>query len=869
MHFSLTTKILIIFLVLSMVSLVVVGSFSFINMWKVSDYVLKSSTALGEIAISDSTNVMENLGAQIIEQKSRDVVKQCEIYIKSHPNMRLTDLQKSTEFQKIAVQPVGKTGYTALIEYAIPACRFHINPKIVNLDLHTLAKKLPGFWGVMSLCQEGKESFGYYDWEEADGSIKKKYMHIIPIKAKTADGIEMSMAATTYIDEFSKPVEAIKGKMSASIQKNKEHIEKQINDTQNTFIGIFITILLLLVAGLASLLSRTITQPIKMLKKGSEAVGKGDLDYKVEVKTGDELEELADSFNKMSSDLKKYIDELRLVKEKEREELIRWNKRLEEKVEERTRELDITNKQLQEVSQAKSAFLANMSHELRTPLNSIIGFSEILLEKTFGEMNEKQTKYANNIYTSGKHLLTLINDILDLSKVEAGKIELKIEEFSLQEILTECQTLVKSLAGKKNIWLEVKIEGISTIKADPVRFKQIMYNLFSNAIKFTPDKGRVDVTAKPVDEMVQITVQDTGIGIAKEHYEKVFDEFQQIDSSYSKQYQGTGLGLPLTRKLVELHGGKIWLESEPGKGSTFTFTIPQGKGSGVRSQGSGEEEILTPEEKGGGPVVLVVEDEEQARELLTVYLEEGGYQVAYAVDGEEAIKKAREIKPYAITLDVILPKKSGFEVLQELKILPETRDIPVIIVSMIDNKEQGLGLGAVDYLIKPVDKNRLTLSLEKHNFTTKAKEKAINILVVDDNPQDIELISSMLEPEGFGIIKAYGGEEGIEIATEKQPDAIILDLMMPEVNGFEVVQILKKDKRTKNIPIIICTSKDLTKEDMQLLNSNIVSIMQKGKCSKEELLEELKKIEKRERIQNPEYRIQNTKYKIQDTEYRI
>ncbi|MEW6096861.1 MAG: ATP-binding protein [bacterium] len=247
-----------------------------------------------------------------------------------------------------------------------------------------------------------------------------------------------------------------------------------------------------------------------------------------------------------------------------------------------TTELNITNKQLQEATEAKSRFLANMSHELRTPLNSIIGFSEVLLEKTFGELNEKQTKYINNIYTSGKHLLTLINDILDLSKVEAGKIELNIQEIPLKETLSECETLVKTLASKKNLLLEFKIEDISTIKADPTRFKQIMYNLLSNAIKFTPEGGRVNVDAKPIDKMVQISVTDTGIGIAKENYQKVFEEFEQVDSAYSRQYAGTGLGLPLTKKLIELHGGKIWLESELEKGSTFTFTIPQQPGESVR-----------------------------------------------------------------------------------------------------------------------------------------------------------------------------------------------------------------------------------------------------------------------------------------------
>ncbi|MEW6617947.1 MAG: FumA C-terminus/TtdB family hydratase beta subunit [bacterium] len=377
------------------------------------------------------------------------------------------------------------------------------------------------------------------------------------------------------------------------------------------------------------------------------------------------------------------------------------------------KELALANKQLQEANQAKSQFLANMSHELRTPLNSIIGFSEVLLEETFGSLQEKQKKYLSNILTSGKHLLILINDILDLSRVEAGKVELKIEEILPKEIFNECQTLIKNMASKKGISLDFKVEGISTIKADPVRFKQIMYNLLSNAIKFTPERGRVDVLARPVDEMVQISVQDTGIGIAREDQEKVFEEFKQIDSSYAKQYAGTGLGLPLTRKLVELHGGKIWLESEPGKGSTFTFTIPERVES---KQQEAEYKVQKLEDK---PTILVVEDESQSRELLTIYLEKAGYQVVYAVDGEEAIRKAKEIKPSAITLDLILPKKSGFEVVKELKSLPETKEIPIIIISMTDNKELGFSLGASDYLLKPVDKNELLLKLKKHSVMKK------------------------------------------------------------------------------------------------------------------------------------------------------
>jgi signal transduction histidine kinase/CheY-like chemotaxis protein len=569
-------------------------------------------------------------------------------------------------------------------------------------------------------------------------------------------------------------------------------------------------------------IARRISDPIHKLNDGANLISNGQLGLAIDIDSNDEIGDLAQSFNAMTAKLKSS------------------HENLEQKVKERTKELAIANAQLQEASQAKSEFLANMSHELRTPLNSVIGFSEVLQEKTFGELNEKQARYVGNILTSGKHLLGLINDILDLSKVEAGKIELRHEEFSLPDLLNESQTLVNTIATKKNISLESKVEeGISRITADLTRLKQVMYNLLSNAIKFTPDGGKISVYAKPSDSMVLISVTDTGIGIKPDDQETIFEEFYQVDSSYARQYQGTGLGLALTRKLVELHGGKIWVESEVGKGSKFTFTIPQ-----RLEEAPAVEEIPAPTEpeEEGKPPILVVEDERQASELLTLYLEEGGYQVAHAFDGVEAIERAKEIKPNAITLDMILPKKDGLEVLRELKTLPETKDIPIIIISIVENKELGLSLGAADYLIKPIDKQELLHKLGEYNLTTKVKEASINILVVDDNPQDVELLTIILEQEGFSVIKAYGGKEGIDLAIDKNPDAIILDLLMPEINGFEVVQRLKDHPNAKDIPIFIYTTKDITEEDRRILNNYVISIKEKGKSSKEELLNNIRKV---------------------------
>ncbi|MBE9593791.1 MAG: response regulator [Proteobacteria bacterium] len=812
-------------LVVVIISLALIGSIAFISMSRVNNLALKNVNVLGECAINDSTSALENLGAQIIGQKAKDVARQCEIYIKSHPGMTVADLQASAEFQEIAVQPVGETGYTALTDYETLACRFHKSPKLVDLDLHTLAQKLPGFWGVMEPTKGGKISFGYYDWEDPDGSIRNKYMYITPINAKTADGIGMHVAATTYIDEFLNPIVEIEDRINSVTEATRDSMDEQANYMQKIFIGSIFGILFTAFL-IASLLSRIITKPIIGLAKSSDAIGRGELEQKVVVNTEDEIGELADSFNTMAIKLKNSYEDL------------------EQKVSERTRELAIANKQLQEASQAKSEFLANMSHELRTPLNSIIGFSEILQEKTFGDLNERQKRYVSNIHTSGKHLLGLINDILDLSKVEAGKIELNYEEFPLKEMLSECQTLVNTMASKKNISLGFKVaDGLSTINADPTKFKQIMYNFLSNAIKFTPDGGTVNVAAKPENGMVQVSVKDTGIGIAKGHQDMIFEEFYQVDSSYSKQYKGTGLGLPLTKKLVELHGGEIWVESEPEKGSTFSFSMPLRAEKELIEAPAVEEEKVSIKEE-GRPTILVVEDEKQASELLALYLEEAGYQVVCAFDGVEAIEKAKELKPSIITLDIILPKKEGLDVLRELKSLPETKDIPVIIISIVENNELGLSLGAADYLIKPIDKKELIRKLGDFGFATKVKEKPVNILVVDDNPKDIELMTSILEPEGFGVIKAYGGKEGIDLAIEKQPNAIILDLLMPKVSGFEVVHRLKKHPKGKDIPIFIYTAKDLNEEEKQSLNDNVISIMQKGKYSKEDLLKDIKRVRK-------------------------
>lgn len=541
-------------------------------------------------------------------------------------------------------------------------------------------------------------------------------------------------------------------------------------------------------------------------------------------------------------------------------------------------ELDIKSQELEKASRLKSDFLANMSHELRTPLNSIIGFSDLIQDETFGTLNQKQLKYINNILTSGKHLLSLINDILDLSKIEAGKIELYYEKFDISTVFNEVKTVITPLATKKNIVIQHNFDPeLTSIKADKGKIKQVFYNLISNAIKFSPQNGTIVIEGQRNGNMLQISIKDNGIGISKENQKKLFKPFVQVDASASRAYSGTGLGLALVKQFVEIHGGNVWLESELGKGSTFIFTIliedemkipktvkeleyksevktkneqaPIMQVPMLKENAEAEinETIEIPkivEPKGGTgdePLILVVEDEKEASELLTIALNKAGYRVVTAYRGKDALKIVKTLKPFAITLDVMLPGMDGWEVLNSLKNNPNTCNIPVIIISMVDNKEIGFALGAVDYFIKPVDKNTLFATLD--NLEGGLGKELIKVLVVDDEPNAVELIALMIEPQGYEAIRAYGGQEGINKAFKEHPDLLILDLMMPVVSGIDVISELKLNPETKDIPIIICTAKDLTDDDLKVLKNNVVSIMRKGMFTNKDILNEIKKYE--------------------------
>ena len=494
---------------------------------------------------------------------------------------------------------------------------------------------------------------------------------------------------------------------------------------------------------------------------------------------------------------------------------------------------------------AKSDFLAKMSHELRTPLNSIIGFSEMLQDKSFGALNEKQHRYVSNVLTSGRSLLQLINDILDLSKVESGHMDLALSEFDVRTALAEVRTIVGTLVNKKHLGLEVEAEGgLPTLEADQGKVKQVLYNLLSNAIKFTPEGGNIRVTARRASEIearengewIEIAVADTGIGLRPEDKQRIFGEFEQVDASYTRDQEGTGLGLALSRKLVELHGGWIWVESEPGAGSIFRFVLPFAQRAGTR-----EGEAVDGQHKSskGGPLILVVEDDQLTRELLEHQLADAGYRVAHATTGEQAVALAKELRPAGITLDILLPDGDGLGVLAQLKSLPETRDIPVIVVSITEHQELGVSLGAMDWVVKPLNRSDF-LAAVRRVFARTGSKGAARVLVVDDEPPAVELLTDMLGSQGYRVLSASDGRRGIEVARAERPDLIVLDLLMPGATGFEVVRELRMHPESREIPILIFTVKDLSSEERERLRGSVQAIVTKGATG--DLLRELARV---------------------------
>lgn len=504
------------------------------------------------------------------------------------------------------------------------------------------------------------------------------------------------------------------------------------------------------------------------------------------------------------------------------------------------RELQIKNEQAEEANRAKSVFLANMSHELRTPMNAIIGFSEILVERLQDKVEPKYVGFLRSILQSGQHLLNIINDILDLSKVEAGKMEIYPETFTVSTAVESVCQVMKGLSAKKNIQFEVELApDVTTIESDHAKFKQILYNLLSNAVKFSKSGSVVRIRGHRTSDMLIMSVIDKGIGIAPEDIALIFDEFRQLDASASRPQGGTGLGLSLVRKFVELQKGKVGVISKVGEGSEFTFSLPlRFSGAAIPSPiVSASGHVVPPGER-----ILVVEHDDETYDTLSAYLQSAGYLPIRARTGNEALELARVMRPRAVTLDLALPDVEGWQVLRDLKFDASTADIPVIIVSMVDHSEIAFSVGADDYFVKPVDWPRLLRRLADITRSD-AVPSAARILVVDDDEGVHQLLEQQLSSQGYLVDSATSGREALDRAALAKPDLIILDLMMPGMTGFEVAEQLRRQHATARIPIIVFTAKDLSAADRERLRHGVQGTVMKGASAGAGLLRAIRALE--------------------------
>ncbi|MBN2333891.1 MAG: response regulator [Deltaproteobacteria bacterium] len=559
------------------------------------------------------------------------------------------------------------------------------------------------------------------------------------------------------------------------------------------------------------------------------------------------------------------------------DQLAVFNKELEVKVAERTIELENksmqleeANKELKEVDRLKSEFLANMSHELRTPMNSIIGYTQLLIDGVDGPVTEDQQSSLEKVERNAEHLLSLINDILDLSKIEAGKMVLNLQPIELGAVITDTLDTIAPLVEDKQLEFTTRVtDSLPAVMGDGEKLRQILINLLNNAIKFTDRNGQVSLKAEvwrgPVPaglasdrSYLQLSIEDSGIGIKQEDMERLFGEFVQLDASASRKYGGTGLGLSITKRLVEMHHGTIWVESEYGKGSIFSFLIPFAEP--VSLLPDGKPEVLESEyDTAGGSdrqpgdsvaaavscaplsatdnkvIVTVAGDRENSR-TLERYLTEAHFTAVPSFSLAEAIAKVKEMKPFLLVVDLYFYMSSGWELINSLKNAPETHDIPLILVSL-QQQDQGLVIGPDDYLIKPLAKDDIVAEIRRVFDTNISGD----VLVVDDEPLAVDLESKVLKEMGLKVRSAFSGQEAMAQLQAKPPGLVILDLMMPGIDGFQVAEYMKSESRLQNIPIIIVTAKDLDAREIEQLNGQVQKIIRKGSKMRDLLLAEVNK----------------------------
>ncbi len=585
-------------------------------------------------------------------------------------------------------------------------------------------------------------------------------------------------------------------------------------DVRRNWVSVFTLIALAATVYLMVGFYLAVKETIAGLDVATQRMVKGDMNYRFVPTSRDELAQVAVSFNNIAS------------------------------------ELMVARDQALESNRAKSTFLANMSHELRTPLNAIIGYSELIEEEMVDEGQDEFVPDLKKIQTAAAHLLTLINDILDLSKIEAGKMELFMEPVDISTMVNEVTNTILPLVEKNGNRLEVKCpDWVGSIQTDLTKTRQILFNLLSNASKFTLKglvKLDVDRRVENGDEVVSFTITDSGIGMSSEQLIKLFKDFSQADSSTTRKFGGTGLGLSISRRFAQMLGGDITVTSQISVGSSFTLKLPVNRDQIVQPEQPAPTPLRTKRTGKTQPMhafagtLLVIDDDPSARELINRFMLKEGYTVYTADDGEMGLKMAREIRPDVITLDVMMPRMDGWSVLNALKSDPQLASIPVVMLTMVSDQNMGYALGAADYVTKPIDRDRLVKILKRFECSL----PGCDILVVDDEPQIREIIERTMQKEGWNVQQAQDGIEALDIVRQKPPQLILLDLMMPRMDGFEFLSELRKMPLGRDLPVIVITAMDLSSGDHQRLNGSVEQILQKGAYTQEQLLTQVHQLVK-------------------------
>ena len=582
----------------------------------------------------------------------------------------------------------------------------------------------------------------------------------------------------------------------------------------------------------AGLIGLGVSRPIRSMARGMRELADGDLDADISVADRqDEIREMSEAVQVFRSSMV----QVRELAEQQRRAAL---------------EVREAKEAAEAANHAKSAFLANMSHELRTPMNAILGYSEMLMEEAEDIGQEEFVSDLKKIHQSGSHLLALINDVLDLAKIESGKMEALAEDFEVETLIDEVSATAQPLMGKNENTLRIeRAEGLGTAHQDLTKLRQSLLNLLSNAAKFTHGSV-VILKAERVShegaDWITLSVRDSGIGIAADKIDRVFEEFGQADETTSRDYGGTGLGLPISRRFCQMLGGDLTVESEQGLGSTFTIRVPAAlPGTVARARTVAQEqpartsaELAAIRKTGEGRTVLVIDDDAEAREIVERLLRSDDFMVVTASTGEEGLRLAHALEPAVITLDVMMPDMDGWAVLRALKADPVLRDIPVVMLTMLDDKTKGYSLGATDYLVKPVDREQLRNVLARYY----APEAPCAALLVDDDAAVREMVSHILSANGWEVEEAEDGRAALERMATFRPTLILLDLMMPVMDGFDFLVELHARPEWRDIPVVVLTSKDLTAEDRRMLSGRVEQVFEKDSWSHEQLVGLVKKL---------------------------